>query len=117
MVKSKLNLLDFWPEYLAGIILVLALLLSLSTQNSLVALITTIFIAFVSARIFFVKRKEQPIAPFVLIISALIVGYLSGMLFMNRFLTLILYLISFFISYYLHDKKIIKTFKSKPFLK
>ena len=117
MGKSSINLLDFWPEYIAGTILILAFFLAISAQSAFIAIVTTILIGIISARIFFVKKQEQPIGPFVLIISALAIGLISGMFFVSRILIIILFLISFAASYYAHDKKIIKTFKSKPFLK
>ena len=117
MGKNGIDLVAFWPEYLAGAVLCLGFLLALFSQSPVVAIFTTVCIGAVAARVFFVKRAEQPIGPFVLIISALAVGLISGMFFVNRILIMVLFLGSLAISYYLHDKKIIKTFKSKAFLK
>ncbi|MAG60961.1 hypothetical protein CL619_04195 [archaeon] len=117
MGKSSINLLEMWPEYSVAILLVLGFALSIATQSATVSIVTAICIGALAARIIFFMRNIQPLTPYAMVVIALIVGFIAGSFFANRFLITILILGSFFLSYYLHDKKIIQTFKSKPFLK
>ncbi len=117
MVNNKINLLEMWPEYLATLLLFAGFLLSIVTQSAAITIITAICVGALTARLIISKRKIEPIAPFSIIVIALIIGFISGSFFANRFLITILIAGSFALSYYLHDKGIIQTFKSKAFLK
>lgn len=117
MGKKGINLLEMWPEYLAGIVLIVGFLLSIAANSTTIAIVTAIFIGALSARLIFLEKVREPLAPFYIIIIALAIGFISGSFFANRFLITFLIIGSFILSYYLHDKKIIQTFKSKAFLK
>lgn len=111
------NLLDIWPELLAGGLAIIGFFIGISSNNTLVSIITALCIGTLGARIIVTKLSEQPIGPFYSIIIALAIGFILGSFFVSRILMTTLIIGSFILSYYLHKKKIIQTFKSKAFLK
>ncbi|MBT3298648.1 hypothetical protein HN385_06985 [archaeon] len=108
---------DEWPEYVAGATAFLGFIAAMFMRNSFFSIITIIILGFMLGRFFYKRRFNEPILPFVLIISATALGYLIGTFFVSRLLILLLFLTSFTVSYQLHKRKIIKIFKSEDFMK
>ncbi len=108
---------DEWPEYVAGTVVFLSFLAAMFISNPYFSMVTIVILGLVLGRFFYKRRFNEPILPFVLIISAVAVGYFIGTFFVSRLLILLLFLASFTVSYQLHKRKIIKIFKSEDFMK
>ncbi len=114
---TEINLLESWAEYLAGLVFIIAFIVAILAQSAILIALTSICVGFFSAKIIHHKRKTEPIAPFVIAVIAVVIGLVAGSFFMSRILVLFIFAVSFAGSYYLHDKGIIQTFKSKSFLR
>lgn len=112
-----MELQEQWAEALTLLFASIGFIISILLRSILLNYITIIISGFVAGRIFYLKYKKEQIFPFILIIIGFLLGYLVGSFWSSRIITIILFIISSYISYYLHMKKIITTFKSKPFIK
>ena len=116
-MAAKSDLIDTWPETIAGIFIIVGFFLAIMSQNIAISIVAALCIGTLCARITVIKLDEQPIGPFYIICVGLVLGFIGGSFFVSRVLMSILIITSFILSYYLHKKKIIQTFKSKAFIK
>ena len=116
-MAKKINLLESWAEYLAALVFIITFFIAILAQSATVAVIITICFSFLSARLIHHKRKTEPITPFIIIVIAVALALILSSFFVSRSLITFIFIIGFAGSYYLHDKGIIQTFKSKAFLK
>ncbi|MEW5896644.1 MAG: hypothetical protein AB1668_03060 [Nanoarchaeota archaeon] len=112
-----MKLEEQWAELLSLLFLVVGFILSILLQNPYLSYITVLLGGFLAARGYYVKRYEEPILPFILMILGFLIGYLVGSFWANRLLVLLFFALGFALSYYLHLKKILVIFKSEGFFK
>lgn len=113
----KLKLEDQWPELTAVLFLIIGFFLSVLIQNQAASYLSIFLAGGLAGRIYYMKRYQEPIIPYVIIIAGFFLGYLIGAFWINRLLTIVLFAAAFYLSYYLHIKKILVTFKSDRFVK
>ncbi len=106
-----------WVEVFFILFLAIGFVIAVLLKSVMFSSITVLLAGFVAGRTFYIKRYQEPILPFVLIILGFLLGYLLGSVWVNRLLVLALFFVGFILSYYLHMQKIIAIFKSKNFLK
>ena len=106
-----------WVEVVVVLFAVLGFILSILLANSILSYLTIIVSGVMAGRIYYTKRFEQPILPFVLIIAGFLLGYFIGGFWISRFWAMVFFLASFYTSYKLHMEKIFVIFKSKHFVK
>ena len=111
------NVKEHWVELLATFFLAVGLLISLLTEAPRLAYVIILLSGFLGGRTLYVKKRTEPIFPFVFIILAFIFGYVIASFRVSRTMVLILFFGTALVSYYLHKKKIIGIFKSKDFYK
>ncbi len=96
---------------------ILGFAISVLLQNPVLTYLTILLAGAMAGRIFFTKRFNEPILPFVLIIAGFLLGYLVGSFWVARLMAFIVFVVGFSASYYLHLKNFFVIFKSKNFLK
>jgi len=106
-----------WVEALTLILLAVGFIMAILLRNPFLNYLLMFLTGFQAARIYFMKRRKEPIFPFILMIAGFLLGYLLGSFWSSRFWTLIFFVVGYGISYYLHVKGILTIFKSEPFLK
>lgn len=106
-----------WVEVFFILFLAIGFVLAVFLKSVMFSLITVSLAGFVAGRTFYIKRYNEPILPFILIILGFLLGYILGSVWVNRYIVLVFFIIGFILSYYLHLNKIIGIFKSKNFLK
>jgi 4-hydroxybenzoate polyprenyltransferase len=106
-----------WVESLALLFVVIGFFISVVLRSSFLSYASVLLAGFVAGRIYYIKKKTEPIFPFILIILGFLLGYLMGGFWVNHFLLIISFALGFGISYYLHIKNILVTFKSEHFFK
>ena len=111
------NVKEHWVELLATFFLAVGLLISILTETPEIVYFIIILSGFVGGRTMYVKKKTEPIFPFVIIVLAFILGYVIASFNVSRKMVILLFFLSAFTSYYFHKKKIIGIFKSKDFYK
>ena len=106
-----------YAEILAGIFLFLGFFISTSTVNPVFGVISIFIAGFIAGRVYYFKRKKDPILPYILVIAGFVVGFLMGNIWSSRLIVLLFFAIGFGLSYWLYMKNILVSFKSENFLK
>ncbi len=113
MIKTKKGVLDMvsmWVEYVALVVLFIGFFISMSSGSAFLSYIIIFLSGLLTGRILFQKRKALPFKYYILMLVFLI-GYILGtyVSFGSRKVIVIVFILSNILSYYLHDKKYIKT--------
>ena len=114
---------DVWPihkryaEILAVLFLVLGFAVSTLTINAWFGFIAIFIAGFAAGRVYYFKRKKDPILPYLLVVGGFVVGFLMGNVWSSRFVVLLFFAIGFGLSYWLYMKNFLVSFKSENFLK
>ena len=108
---------ETWVETLTVVFILIGFVVALLLSNVWGVYLIVLLSGFLAGRIFYIKRFNEPIFPFVAMIIGFLFGYVLGGFGVSRFWIAVLFLGSLGISYYLHLKKIIVIFKSKNFIK
>jgi len=106
-----------WAEAFALLFLVLGFVVSILLQSAYFTSLSVFLAGLIGGRIYYLRYQTQPIFPFVLMIVGFLLGYLLGNFWTSRLLTLFFFALGFIGSYYIHQQKIIGTFKSENFVK
>lgn len=114
---KPLNLIDDWVEILSLIVLVIGFIISLLSGSALVSYIIVFFCGSAFGR-FWWRRKASTRVPWFMVMLGFLIGFLLGTYFIELFIKppyghkgiiTILFIGSIVLSYYLHEKKIIKS--------
>ncbi len=113
MIKTKKGVLDMvsmWVEYVALVVLFIGFLISMSSGSAFLSYLIIFLSGLLTGRILFQNRKALPFKYYILILVFL-VGYILGtyVSFGSRKVIVIVFILSNILSYYLHDRKYIKT--------
>src|SRR3989338_10550633 len=103
-MKSDQMLLEHWVEVLAACVLLIGIFIGIAIRSSPLLYITVLLSGILSGKIVYSKHKSQPIFPFILIIFALLVGYLIGAFSANKLTIIVLFLGGAWLSYWAHKK-------------
>ncbi|MAG73138.1 hypothetical protein CL620_02400 [archaeon] len=106
-----------WVEAFTVILLLIGFIIAIALKNPFLSYVLIFLAGMLAARGYYLRRKNEPILPFVLLILGFLLGYILGAFSGNRMLTFLFFAVGFFVSYYLHVKKIITIFKSKGYVK
>ena len=106
-----------YAEILAIIFLFLGFYISVSTVNPVFGIIAIFIAGFAAGRVYYFKRKKDPILPYILVVAGFIVGFLMGNVWSSRLVVLLFFAIGFGLSYWLYMKNILVSFKRENFLK
>ncbi len=104
----KLNLLDDWPEILAFALLIIGFIVALLAGSAVVAYIIIFLCGGAFGRLWFKLRGKLKV-PWFIIIIGFIIGFLLGSYYGSRGIILLLFIAGLLVSYYLHEKKIIRS--------
>lgn len=113
----ELKLEEQWAEALTLLFVVVGFVFSVLLQTAVLSYLTIAVAGILAGRLFYIKRYQEPIFPFLLIIVGFLLGYLVGGFWVQRMWALALFLLLFWLSYYLHLKGIFVIFKSERFIK
>jgi len=113
MIKTKkgvLDMLSMWVEYVALVVLFIGFFISISSGSAFLSYLIIFFSGLLTGRILFQYRKALPFKYYILMLVFL-VGYILGtyVSFGSRKVIVIIFIVSNILSYYIHDKKYIKT--------
>ena len=113
MIKTKKGVLDMvsmWVEYVALIVLFIGFFISMSSGSAFLSYLIIFFSGLLTGRILFQNRKALPFKYYILMLVFLI-GYILGANFSfgSKKVIAIVFILSNVLSYYIHDKKYIKT--------
>jgi len=113
MIKTKKGVLDMmsmWVEYVALIVLFTGFFISMSSGSAFLSYLVIFLSGLLTGRILFQQRKALPFKYYILMFVFL-VGYILGTYdsFGNRKVIVVVFILSNVLSYYIHDKKYIKT--------
>ncbi|MFH0979230.1 MAG: hypothetical protein V1837_08100 [Candidatus Woesearchaeota archaeon] len=108
MNKKAVNFYKDWAEILAGVLLVLGFILALTTGSKVMSYLVITLCGMMFGRLWHKYKKNFQFTWF-LVILGFIIGYLLGNYYGSTYTTITLFLVGIMISYYMHDKKIIKT--------
>lgn len=117
MSHALLEWENWWPEALSLLLLVIGFIMAVLLHNSFLNYLMVLLAGFLAARVYYSKRFTEPILPFIMIIIGFLIGYLLGSFWASRIWSFIFFSLGFGVSYYLHMKKILVIFKSKPYIK
>ncbi|MBU0457735.1 MAG: hypothetical protein ABH824_02535 [Nanoarchaeota archaeon] len=106
-----------WAESFMIFFIALGFIISLLLKNAFFSYLSVILAGLVCGRIYYIKKYQEPILPFVLIIIGFLFGYIMGSIWVSRILVLFFFSLGFAVSYYLHMKNILVKFKSENFIK
>ena len=113
MIKTKKGVLDMmsmWVEYVALSVLFTGFFISMSSGAAFLSYLVIFLSGLLTGRILFQQRKALPFKYYILMFVFLI-GYILGtyVSFGSRKVIVIVFILSNILSYYIHDKKYIKT--------
>ena len=108
---------ESWAETFAVLFILIGFVLSLLLMKAFLVYLVIFLVGFLAGRIVYIKRFEEPIFPFILMILGFLFGYMLGSFWSSRLGVLIFFIVGLGVSYFLHLKKILVIFKSREFLK
>ncbi len=113
MMKSKkavLDLINSWVDYVAIIMLIVGFIFSVSLGSAFMSYVVIFFCGIFIGRVLYYHRNAFPFKYYIISLVFL-VGYLFGTYFSfgSREAIVIIFIIATIISYYIHDKKYIKS--------
>lgn len=108
MNRKGVTMLENWPETLALALLIIGLALSLASGSAFLSYILIILCGGAAGRLWFSMNKSWKFAG-TLLISGFLVGFLLGSYYANKIILTILFFVGAILSYYLHERKIIKS--------
>jgi hypothetical protein len=97
-----------WPEIVAFVLLIIGFFISISAGSAVIAYTLTLLAGFLGGRIWFRIKKSFKI-PWSIILIGFLIGFMLGSRYGNKMLILFFYVFGIMFSYYIHDKKIIKS--------
>jgi len=98
---------DF-PEILTIIAIITGIIIALATPNRIILYATALIMGLLFGRLWHKYKKSQCV-PLALVIIGFFLGYLLGGIYANIRIIAIMLLAGIIISYWLHEKKILKT--------
>ena len=108
---------EWWGEILAGIVLVVALILTLLLSNPFAGYVSVAIIAFYLGGIYTLYRSKEPVWPIMLICFGGLIGVLVGARFGRRLFVLLWYILVSLVSIYAFEQKWVKRFKRRNWMK
>lgn len=113
MMKSKkgvLDLINAWVDYVALAMIVIGFVFSVSLGSAFMSYIVIFLCGIFIGRVLYHNRKAFPFKYYI-ISFVFLVGYLFGTYFSfgRREVIVIVFIIATIISYYIHDKKYIRS--------
>lgn len=106
-----------WAELFTLSLILLGFFLAILLHSPILSYLFIICAGFLAGRVYYIKRRKEPLLPFVLMILGFLAGYFLGSFWVSRTLIIIFFILSMYISYKLHVKKIITIFKSQNYIK
>ena len=107
-MKKGNFIIEAWGELIGLIVLIIGFLLTLASRSAVITYTIVTLAGIIFGRIWYRSKGSLRFA-LVLSITGFLAGTLLGALYGNRKYIVILFFIGFIVSYYLHEKKIIKT--------
>jgi len=95
-------------EILFFVLLVIGFIISLFSGSAIISYLIIFITGMMAGRLIFERKGKLKFAYYLITIGFLI-GYILGAFYGNRNITIILFILGALLSYYLHDRKIIKT--------
>jgi uncharacterized membrane protein len=108
--KAVLDLINAWVDYVLLIMLIVGFVFSVSLGSAFMSYIVIFLCGIFIGRVLYINRKALPFK-YYLISFVFLIGYLFGTNFSfgNRTVIVIIFILSTMLSYYIHDKKYIKS--------
>ena len=108
MIVGKKGMWRNWVEILAFFLLIIGFFLSLSAPSAFLSYIIVFLCGMVAGRLWYQQRKNLKFS-WLMIIMGFLFGYVLGTYYGNRKIVVIMFLLGMILSYYVHDKKYIKS--------
>ena len=105
---AKLNWIDDWPEYLALLLLIIGFITAMAAGSKVLAYVIVLVCGAAFGRVWY-RLKDNLNVPWFLIILGFLIGFLLGVRYGSRGVVIILFVFGIVVSYYLHDKRFIKS--------
>ena len=108
MIIGKNGMWRNWVEILAFFLLIIGFFLSLSAPSAFLSYIIVFLCGMIAGRLWYQQRKNLKFS-WLMIIMGFLFGYVLGTYYGNRKIVVIMFLLGMILSYYVHDKKYIKS--------
>ena len=96
-----------WMEFFFFVIMILGVFIALSAPSAAVSY-AIIFVSGLFAGRLIYERKNKIKFPYIMIVLGFALGYLIGVYYGSRKISIILFVIGAVLSYWLYDKKILR---------
>ena len=110
-------ILESWAEVAFVILILLGFFISLIIYSPFLNYLVIILSGFLAGRIFYEKKRTQPIFPYLLIMVGFLLGFMLGAVRASKLAVIVLFLGTALVSYKLHQKGHISFFRSEGFIK
>ena len=104
------DLLKNWVELLFLTLMIIGILIALSAPSAIISYIIIFLSGMFAGRLIY-ERKNKITFPYLLIIIGFVLGYLLGVYYGSKRVTIALFILGAVISYRLYDKKILRDVK------
>ena len=97
-------------EFFFLVVMIIGILIALSSPSAFISYIIAFLAGIFAGRIIY-ERKGKTSFPYIIIIAGFAIGYLLGIYYGDRRITIVLFVAGAVLSYKLHDKKIFRDVK------
>mgnify|MGYP001557802516 CR=1 FL=1 len=96
-----------WMEFWFFVLMVIGVLISLSAPSAAISYIVISLSGMLAGRLFY-ERKDKMQFPYLMIIVGFVVGYLIGIYYGSRRISIVLFILGTILSYKPYENKILK---------
>lgn len=96
-----------WMEFWFFVLMVIGVLIALSSPSAAISYIVIFLSGMLAGRLLY-ERKDKIQFPYLMIIIGFVIGYLIGVYYGSRRVSIVLFIIGAILSYKLYDNKILR---------